>query len=38
MGLWDRHSFRLAEPPQIITSASVVVQEAAAAIVRQIAK
>lgn len=38
VGLWDRRSVQLAEPPQIITSASVVVQEAAAAIVRQIAK
>jgi hypothetical protein len=36
LGLWDRRSVQLAEPPQIITAASAVVQEAAAVIVRQI--
>jgi hypothetical protein len=37
LGLWDRRLLKLGEPPLIITSTSSVVQDAAAAIVRQVA-
>ncbi len=37
MGLWDRSALTVIGTPEILTAASVVVKETAAAIVRQIA-